>query len=442
MKLSNLLFCSLLLTTTATAGDEPQAAALSAAKVETGELTVEQVIRAVLANNPGLKAAAERWNALRERLPQATAWDDLKIGAEQRLARYVDVPPNAFTDQRITAEQVIPISGKNRSRGRIAAAEAQQGFELLRRDRINAVVEAKTAFYRLQNAYEQLELNEQNVASLKQISEVALSRYATGNETAAEALTAQTEASRLIELRRDLERALSDERTRLNVMMNRDAFAALGRPTGSHSFSEIDLSVPRLRALIIANRPEIGQAGAKVATEEAKLELARREWIPDPALSVRADRYNSAQESVSELSGGVSFNVPWVNPRKYSAATREAAAGLRAAENEKDRAEKEAIGLLRDQLQRIETARHHVELFRSEIVPQSRQAFAASQLGYETSKASFADWIGAQRNLRDVESAARQHVTDYQIAVAELEGVIGSDFTEREERVNHIGRSK
>ena len=441
MNLSKLFFYSLLLTTSATAGDLPEAAPRSSRSPE-NTFTVDQVVRAVLDNNPRLKAAAEKWRALRERVPQATAWDDLKLGAEQRLARYVDVPPNAFTDQRITAEQVIPISGKNRSRGRIAAAEAQQGFEQFRRERINAVVEAKSAFYRLSNAYAQLALNEKNVTSLKQISEVAATRYAVGNQTAAEALAAQTETSRLIESRRDLERALSDARTRLNVLMNRDAFAPLGMPVVTRSDSDADLSLSRLRALLIANRPEIRRAEAKVAAEQAKLELARREWIPDPAISLRADRYNAANESVSELGGGVSFNVPWVNAGKYSAATREARASLRAAENEKDREEKEAIGLLRDQLQKIETARHHAELFQTEILPQARQAFEASQLGYETSKAGFAEWIGAQRSLRDVEAAAREHLTDYQIAVAELEGVIGADFADREERLGHKEKSK
>ena len=259
MNLSKLFFYSLLLTTSAAAGDSPEAASRSSPSAE-NTFTVDQVVRAVLDNNPRLKAAAEKWHALRERIPQANAWDDLKLGAEQRLARYVDVPPNAFTDERITAEQVIPISGKNRSRGRIAAAEAQQGFEQFRRERINAVVETKSAFYRLSNAYAQLVLNEKNVTSLKQISEVVATRYAVGNQTAAEALAAQTETSRSIESRRDLERALSDARTRLNVLMNRDAFAPLGIPAATRSDSDADLSPSRLRALLIVNRPEIRSA--------------------------------------------------------------------------------------------------------------------------------------------------------------------------------------
>ena len=84
--------------------------------------------------------------------------------------------------------------------------------------------------------------------------------------------------------------------------------------------------------------------------------------------------------------------------------------------------------LLRDQLEKIETAHHHVELFSDKLVPQARQAFEATRFSYESGKASFLDWISAQRNLRDLEATAREHLTDYQVAVAELEAVIGAEL--------------
>ena len=80
--------------------------------------------RAALANNPALREARARWEAMKARVPQAAAWDDLKVGANTRVARFVEVAPNSFTDQMLTVEQMLPLSGKNRSRARFAAAEA------------------------------------------------------------------------------------------------------------------------------------------------------------------------------------------------------------------------------------------------------------------------------------------------------------------------------
>jgi outer membrane protein TolC len=93
-----------------------------------------------------------------------------------------------------------------------------------------------------------------------------------------------------------------------------------------------------------------------------------------------------------------------------------------------DRSQKEALRLLRDQLQKIETFHHHVELFRDKLVPQAQQAFEANRFAYESGKASFLDWITAQRVLREIEATARMHLTDYQVAVAELEAIIGAQL--------------
>src|SRR5439155_24205854 len=213
----------------------------------------------------------------------------------------------------------------------------------------------------------------------------------------------------------------------LNTLMNRDAFAPLGTPVAAN-VNEATLSLSRLRAITLTQRPEVQMARAKIDMEKSKLQLAHRAWIPDPALMMKGQRYNDAAQAVSELDAGVSFTVPWVNPGKYSAGVREARENVGAAEHGLDREQKEALRLLRDQLEKIDTAQHHVELFQDKLVPQARQAFEATRLSYESGKASFLDWISAQRNLRDIEATAREHLSDYQVAVAELEAIIGSQL--------------
>jgi len=85
-------------------------------------LSLTEVTRVVLANNPVIKEAENRWYAAIHRVRQAYAWDDPRVAGESRVRRFVDVPPNAFTDQTLSIEQLIPITGKNLVRGRIAAA--------------------------------------------------------------------------------------------------------------------------------------------------------------------------------------------------------------------------------------------------------------------------------------------------------------------------------
>jgi outer membrane protein TolC len=423
MKTTYLLLLNLILALTfrtAQAGDNGSA-------VREGRLSLDEVTNVVLANNPAIKEAENRWRAANQRVPQAAAWDDLKVAGDSEFHRFITIPPNAFMDQSLTVEQLIPITGKNLVRARAAAAEALSVFEEIRRAELDVIAKARAAYFRLANAYDQLEINNKNLTSLRQIADISRTRYENGLESAANVLIAETDYSKLLETRRDLERNLSDAQSQLNTLMNRDAFAPLGTPVAAN-VSEAALSLSRLRAITLTQRPEVQMARAKIEMEKSKLQLAHRAWIPDPALMVKGQRYNDAAQAVSELDAGVSFTVPWVNPGKYSAGVREARENVGAAEHGLDREQKEALRLLRDQLEKIETAHHHVELFRDKLVPQARQAFEATRLSYESGKATFLDWISAQRNLRDIEATAREHLADYQTAIAELEAIAGAQL--------------
>jgi len=404
-------------------------------------LSLGEVTRAVLENNPAIKQAENRWRAAVQRVRQANAWDDPRIAGESTLHRYVDIPPNAFMDQSLAIEQLIPITGKNLVRGRIAGAEAFSALEEARRTQLDVIAKARATFFQLANAYDQLEINSKNLTSLKQIADVSRSRYEAGLESAANVLVAETDYSKLEEARRDLERNLSDAESQLNTLMNRDAFAPVGTPV-SASIDHEHLSATRLRTIMLAQRPEVRVARAKIDGEKSKVQLAHRAWIPDPALMVKGQRYNDAAEAVSELDAGVTVTIPWVNPGKYSAGVREARANLAAAEQGLEREQKEALRLLRDQLAKIETFHHHVELFSDKLVPQAQQAFEATQLSYESGKTTFLDWISAQRNLRDIEAMGREHLAHYQMAVAELEAVIGAEIYSPTLALSNGGKSR
>lgn len=390
-------------------------------------LSLGEVTRAVSEHNPAIKEALHRWDAARQRVIQEGAWDDLKVSGTAKAHRYVDVPPNAFTDQMVSVEQAIPISGKNRVRAQIAAADAIIAFEQVRRQQLDVLTKARSAYFRLANASAQIELNRQNYQSLTQIAEIGRFRYEVGTQTAADVLMSETEAAKLLEVRRDLERNVASEQSQLNVLMNRDAFAPLAvddEVTVGHR----EFSITSLRSAALSNRPEIRAARARIAAGEAALRLAHRAWVPDPSVKIEGQRYNDAVQSLSEVDAGISFSLPWGNPRKYSAGVTEARANLAAAQAALERTESEAIGSLRDALQKVTTAHHHVELFRDKLVPQMRQAFQATQLAYESGKATFAEWIAVQRNLRDMEAEARMHLADHQMALAELESVVGADL--------------
>jgi outer membrane protein, heavy metal efflux system len=435
MKLGILVICSFGVTGLA---QEPMN---MTRQTKAGQLTLNDAVAAALENNPSIKTARAKWESARQRIPQAAAWEDPKLSFNSLLGRFVAISPNGFTDQTLTVEQMIPLSGKNRSKERIAAAEAIAGFEDFRRQQLDVVEKTKASYFRLANVYVLLDLNDQEEATLSQTVDASKAKFEVGTQSQADYLTADVERQKVTETRHDLEQKLSDEQTQLKVQMNRDPFSPLGRPVLSEAL-ESDLSPDRLRWLTMGNRPEVRQAQAMVIGASAKVELAKREWIPDPSVSLGAEHYNAGSQVVSELNAGVSIDLPWFNRNKYRAGEREAQSDALAAQETLEGAQAQALGMLRDQLEKIHTLQHHIELYRDRLLPSARQTVSSYQADYETDKATLIQLLGAENSLRELETMYNQDLTDYRVALAELEALVGADLNVVNRKAHDSNRSR
>src|SRR6516165_3267487 len=62
-------------------------------------LSQEAVVSVVLRENPSIKATRAKWEMMRARVPQASAWEDLRVGFDSVAGRFVSVPANALWNQ-------------------------------------------------------------------------------------------------------------------------------------------------------------------------------------------------------------------------------------------------------------------------------------------------------------------------------------------------------
>ena len=421
MKLRYLFFCSFFLTQLSRAGDDSP----EQGPAEQATLTLEEATRAAVVNNAAIKAARAKWEMMKSRIPQEAAWEDPMAGVD--LERFGTTQFGTYADAEWMLSQKIPLAGKNRSRARAANADALATLQEFRRQQLDIVAKVRAAYFRLLNAAEQIEVNRRNDALLSQFLEITRAKYAVGTQTQSSVLIAETDLVRLQEDRRNLERDFSDAQSRLNVLMNRPARAPLGQPVDvalrHHTFNP-----HRLEALALENRPELHRAENRIAAEQQRLQAAKRDWIPEPQVRVEARSYKGNNQAFQEYDTGVFFNVPLGNWRKYSAQQREARSGIEMATQELENARAETLGLVRDALKKVATFRHHVDLFRDQLLPLAQQTVEASRAGYETDKASFLELIATQRTLRDSEATYHRHLADYRTALAELETVVGADL--------------
>ncbi|MDD5351225.1 MAG: TolC family protein, partial [Chthoniobacteraceae bacterium] len=361
-------------------------------------LSQDALLRAALRDNPSLQAARARWEMMKQRVPQARAWDDPMAGI--KLERMGTLRPDRVSDVEWMVSQSLPISGKNLSRARASEAEALAAFEEFRRARFDVVLRVRAAYARLAGAQGQLGINRRNDELLGQFADLSRKKYEVGTATQSDVLLAETEKARLAETRAMIERDVSDQQTQLNVVANRPPASPLGSPTPPRLLPA-PLSPAQAETLAARSRPEILLAWRKIEAEHARLQLAHRQWIPDPQVVVAARQYSAAQ-GVREYDTGIVFSIPWVNGKKYSAGVAEARESLAGARHDYDAARVEAAGLVRDQLKKIETAAANYRLYHEKIAPMAQAAVDAARSGYETDKNGFLDLITAQRTLQDV----------------------------------------
>jgi outer membrane protein, heavy metal efflux system len=392
-------------------------------------LSLDWVLGEVLTNNPSLKGADANWRALRERVAQQRAWADPRAGVDFNLARFVSVPADSFSDQTLFAEQTFPVAGKNKLHARAATAEASAGGEEYRQRRLELTAKAQASYYRLANVYGQWEINRRSASFMEQIAEAARHKLESGQETQGNILTTETDLAKLDESAFDFERQVADEEALLNTLMNHPAGAPLGRPAPP-LFTEIDLPFDRVEAAALAHRPELRATAKKIEAARARLEASRRNWIPEPSLRLEASRYNGASQAVDDVMAGVSFDLPWFQHEKYASETREDREILSGAQYELDSLRAETAAMVREQLTKIQTFRHHYELFRDKVAPLARQSIEANRISYESGQTGLTQVLAAQQNAQESDSMLLQHLTDYQIALAELVSLAGAPLSE------------
>jgi outer membrane protein TolC len=385
-------------------------------------LQIEAVVAEIRGNNPQLRAARSRVEAARERLPQAKAWDDPRVGVDlERTNRRL----LSYNDAEWSVSQTLPVTGKIARRKQVASAEITVAEAAVRQIELELEARARASYFKLANAEAQLGVNLRTQALLRQLIEVTRAKYESGRQRQSDVLMAETEFARLQEARVDQLRDYSEAQTALNTLMNRAPQTLLGH-AALPEFSPTTVSLESLQARAAMHRPQLAAADSRIAVAQARVALAERERFPEPELRVEARQFNgTALYNMREYDTGVFIALPWVNGGKYRAAIREAKRTAEAEQHERRGLESETAGMVRDAWQRLQTFQHHVELFRDRLLPLARQTIDATRSSYEADRATLPEVLTAERTAQDVESMYYHHLAEYFAARAELVPLVG-----------------
>jgi len=186
----------------------------------------------------------------------------------------------------------------------------------------------------------------------------------------------------------------------------------------------------------IARRPEVKAADWKVRQQQARIELAKKNYRPDfvfgltyGAVLPRDDAMGRASppddngQDIIGLTAGITLPI-W--KKKLDAALSEAAANESRATEERRSIIATIDGELQDLIPRISLTQERLDLFKRVLLLQADQALRSAEAAYVAGTLNALDLLDAERVLLSVRVATKRARADYAIALAKLEGTIAA----------------
>lgn len=394
--------------------------------MELGELLSEAE-----ANNPSLMAMKDRYEAARERVPQAGTWDDpmLTLGFMN-----VEVDNFAFDRIPMTAKvvglsQKIPFFGKTALREESATRESR-AQEAEYRDRLLMVrAEVKKAYYELYYIERALDTVDKNFELAKVFEEVAKAKYSFGDGTFRDIVKAQVEQSRLVEKRLMFKKEESSIRARLGALAGREE--PVQGTVRDISPADVPLDREALTGLARSHRPALAAFSERISGAQAEVDLASKRYYPDFTVSLtygQTETLVTGMEQSDRLSALVTVNLPVFWGTKIRPGIREAAFKRSMYQGGLETLTDEISYRVDSLLAAIEQSGRTASLFGDVALPQATEDLDSALSGYEVGRVDFLTLIDSERTLFEYELGYHRALAEREKSVAELEAVVGREF--------------
>jgi outer membrane protein TolC len=407
----------------------------SAAWAETPRLSVEELVKEAMQNNPEILAAQKRWDVFKARVPQASALEDPMLGFG-----VVNLPTNfSFKDEDMTMKefsisQKFPFPGKRPLMKEMAEKEAEAVHSEISGKVHQVIRDVKAAYYELSHVYRASEVTQRNKKILEDFAKIAETRYSVGEGLQQDVLKAHVEVSKMVDELLMLDQRKRALEAKLNLLLDRSPETPLGEPE-EVVFRKISASTGDLQNMAVDMNPTLRGMKKMIETREKALALAKKEYYPD--FNVRfayGQRDNGPDIKRKDmLTGMVEINLPIFYKSKQNQKVAEAQAELRSAEAQYRAMKNEVLSMITDMDSMIHRSERQLDLYRTGIIPQASVQIQSSLSAYRVNKADFMTLLDSQMTLFKYELEYHQALTEYERNVANLGAVAGREFFERGE---------
>ena len=178
----------------------------------------------------------------------------------------------------------------------------------------------------------------------------------------------------------------------------------------------------------IASRPDVQAQARQEERAQASIDLAKRQRLPDIALSAQYSQTGTGVSSVSPpmVSVGITAPLPLLYQNQGEIAHAEA--DLYAQNVGRRKVEAGAVSDVATAYAAYSTSRRLVERMESSLLDRSRKARDITELQYNAGSTSLIDFIDAERTFIATNFEYIQDLAGYWTAVYQLEEAVGTDL--------------
>ncbi len=426
MKFRIWIFCWTLLALLAALPAAGQSKNTQTQAAQAKTLRLDDLVAEALRSNPEIRAAELRVEALRARVPQVKALPDPTV----TLGWLGEPIPFDITDnfppsyRGFSATQAFPFPGKLKLRGKIADRDSRAAWWEYEAARRSVVSEVKVAYFEYAYFYKALEIIENNRILLNRLTKIAETRYEAGKGLQQDVLKGQVELSQLLERITILSEEEQTAVARINTLLNRDPETPLAAPAPLAQ-TQLSYTVDELYRLAHANDTGLQRDQRTIERDQDSVALARKSYDPDFSVSYMYQQRPNLADTQGLF---VTLNIPIFYKSKQRQQVLEASRSLMSDRSVQANRQTTVNFLVKEQFIAVRQASKLAVLYSQAIVPQSSQTLESSELAYQTGQADFLTMLDNFINLLDFQVNYYRQVSDYQIALARLEPLIGVEL--------------
>lgn len=425
---------------------------------------LEVLVRLSVAVNPAVQAARRRVDATRARVQPAGLPPDpslmagivnLPLGRMPSTVSAHGTPtssngPDEMTMRMIGISQTLPYPGKLSLRREAARREVDAARASLDAATRQVIRDVKDAYYELAFIDQALSIVDRNRDVLASFVRVTETRYSVGVAGQQDVLKANVEATRLAETAVTLTEQRRAAIARLNALLARPtntpvdhpviptsvARAAVPQAASDIRFTSAALGaraadsplppLAELQETAIRESPEIREHEAMIAAQAARLQLARKEVLPDFDLSLQyGQRAGGLPDMVTAL---VSAPLPVFKGRKQNQLVTEANAGLAALQAGRAAKVNQIQAEVARLVSELERSRAQLGLYVKALLPQARASLTSATGSYQVSRVDFLTVLDNQATVFNYETEYFRVLSDFAKNLAELERIVGKEI--------------